>query len=156
MLSIPAATSDSSKRPFPRRLYKFFDEEEHARRLLNGHVWISTLQWLRETDRARGDRDEASILYEPGDIKTDDQSSRTVQQLANLESLGIRNMPGGTVSINVANPGDCRLLQKVENGFLFCCTTSPPTAKLILTRVPRYRSYPLEAGHRSGSIGVGF
>ena len=117
-------------RPFPRKIYRFLDQQVHAERLLCGYVWISTVKWLRETDRARGDREEATLLYYPGDIDTDVAGDHTAQQLRNLSKLGFHCGPGGTLKMNFGEGDGFEVAHDPPNGFVFCSSTASPTAKL--------------------------
>jgi hypothetical protein len=42
--------------PIPAVVYRYFHQEDHARRFLDGHVWISTGSWCLAADRRRADQ----------------------------------------------------------------------------------------------------
>lgn len=113
--------------PYPRFLFRCFDEEQHARRLLDGYVWISTIGWLRSTERGRGDPDEATATYYPGVVDSDDQSAEMQQTLQSLETLGIKN--GGTMKW-FGTGDNITITRRPQDGYLLCTSVRSPTAKM--------------------------
>jgi hypothetical protein len=123
-----SAPERRSFRPYPRFLYRCFDEEGHARRLLEGYVWISTFGFLRETERARGDRAEASLEYRPGVVDSDDKSEAMQEKMANLERSGFVMEPGFAVKIYPADDSKLVVNVRPDDGYLLCMTGTSPTA----------------------------
>src|SRR4051812_31281980 len=84
----------------PERVYRFFQEEQHADALVDGLVWLSTLEECRRyEDPARGDRDEGTLTYNTGTI-TADGDDPTLQLVS--QRCGIHIGPGCT-NITISN-----------------------------------------------------
>lgn len=49
---------------YPKKLYRYFDRVEHAQRMAEGHIWLSTLEHVRNCDALRADRLDATMKYE--------------------------------------------------------------------------------------------
>src|SRR6476620_9237059 len=69
---LPADSDAFSAAPTPDVVYRFFDEPQYAEALVNGYVWLSTLETCRSyEDPARGDRGEGTLAYRSGYIRGD-------------------------------------------------------------------------------------
>lgn len=112
----------------PRHVYRSLDEEQHALDLLKGWIRVSTLEWLRNTERQRGDPDEATIHYEHGSINSNEDTPENRQVLANLANMGFVIEPGGQYLINTERP--IQITHRPSNGYLVCTSTRPPTEKM--------------------------
>jgi hypothetical protein len=113
----------------PRTLFRCFDVEAHARRLLEGHVWISTVGFLRSTDRARGDPHEAMLTYQPGAIDSNDQSEETKAKMDNLARASIA-CNGGRIDWRDSGAGNIKVEVRPWDGYLLCMTTVHPSAAM--------------------------
>jgi hypothetical protein len=82
------------KQRTPERIYRFFHEERYADALVDGFVWLSTLEECRRyEDSARGDREEGTLTYNTGTI-TADGDDPTLQLIS--QRCGIHIGPGCT------------------------------------------------------------
>lgn len=92
-------------RGVPQQVFRFFDEEDYAEQFLRGEIYMSTISACRKAEDAeRSDPDEASMLYDSGDltIKDSDMDPDAAHVFA---SMDIHVDPG----VRVTN-------MKIENG----------------------------------------
>lgn len=47
----------------PQKVYRYFDEIEHAKDLARGRIWLSTFEYIRRCDRLRADPKEGTVDY---------------------------------------------------------------------------------------------
>ena len=73
----------------PEIAYRYLDDEDHAARLLNGHVWLSTLRRIRTMDSIRADSEEAMLTYRPGSVDSEARDEVTAKKMENLRTIGI-------------------------------------------------------------------
>jgi hypothetical protein len=80
----------------PSHLNRFFREARHARALLDGRVWLSTLSACREYEAlGQGDADEATHLYNTGNLEGDGDDPEFRRRAA----IGRSKVHPGTESI---------------------------------------------------------
>ena len=104
------------------------DRESHASDLLRGTVRVSTLEWLRNTERLRGDRDEATLYYEHESVNSNDDTPETRQVLANSAGMGLVMEPGAQYLMNTVHP--IQVNHRPLDGYLYCTSSRPPSAKM--------------------------
>ena len=102
--------------PPPKFVYRYFNDEAHAQRLLDGVVWLSTIEHCRKTDEIRqSDPEEATSTWFIE--KLDPNMEPELLERANraLDRYGSR----------MSNCSDVRLVLMVPNGFMFCTSLEP-------------------------------
>lgn len=112
-------------------LYRFFNTEEKAEALLNGKVWLSTLQKCREyDDPQQGDKHEGTAIYKTS-IKTGDREvNKEEQQRALYAGVGIAD---GLKDITLRSI-ECDFV--IPNGYILCTTNDP---KSLIKQSPEWR-----------------
>lgn len=105
-------------------LYRFFKTRERAEALLNGEVWVSTLQKCREyDDPQQGDKYEGSANYLTSINTGDRPVSKEEQERALHGGVGIAD---GVSNITI---GSINTEFIIPNGFLLCTTNDPISIK---------------------------
>ena len=106
-------------------LYRFFREQWEAECLLNGKVWISTLQKCREFEcPQQGDPYEGSITYQQGLLIIENRVVTEDDYLTALHAgIGIPS-PGTFMSGKNIIAGNSRS-STIPNSYLLCTTNNP-------------------------------
>ncbi len=124
----------------PEEVFRFFELEEHAEALLQGHVWISTLETCRRYENAeRGDPDEASVIYNSGTI-VGDSDNADLQLIAQRSRIGIG--PGCT---NITLSNNTRST-RIPDAYVLCTTLGADPTTMgdfgkYCVRIARPRSF---------------
>ena len=105
-------------------IYRFFEEEQYADRLVDGYIWIGTLEGYRKSDDPeRGDKDEAIHTYHTGAI-TGDGTDKNLQTIA--------SRLGAKVSENCKDITfkDCIGKTQIKDAFVLCTTKHFDTGRM--------------------------
>lgn len=107
--------------------YRYFDQADDSQRLVDGYVWVSTVDHIRKANGLRGDAREMTWAYRPDglDSQNDDEAIK-----ATLASLDIEVAPGGRVQISGVN---FVIERRDPNTFMLCASEFPPTRRLLRT-----------------------
>ena len=106
-------------------LYRFFRTSEHAQALLDGKVWISTLQKCREFEcPQQGDPDEGSSTFEQEFLVIENRYI-TEEDYQTALHAGIRISPPGTFQSGRIVLQNNKRVTRLPNGFLLCTTNTP-------------------------------
>ena len=109
-------------------LYRFFKNEREAECLLDGKVWISTLQKCREFEcPQQGDKAEATSLYHIVDFSIDHRViTEKDHWIASHSTIGgIDLPPPGEFYDGCLSLRNVGIHRKIQNGFLLCTTNDP-------------------------------
>lgn len=112
-------------------LYRFFKNEWEAECLLDGKVWISTLQKCREFEcPQQGDKKEGTSTYHQLHLSIDHRIVTEEDHLV-LKHLriGINLPPPGEFYNGSINLSNNMMSEHIPNGFLLCTTNMPESLK---------------------------
>lgn len=109
----------------PTQVFRYFDEEDHAQRLLKGYVWLSTLDWCRTCDEARADPSEAKMTIGHDGIHGLDPSPAAAR-LRELARPFIGDISGANAFIHPV----IQFSYSHPNAVLFCTSLSEPNEYL--------------------------
>jgi hypothetical protein len=101
----------------PKFVYRYLRERDHALALLEGRVWLSTLEGLRRGDHPRGDVDEGTYRLAVTDYHTEDKSAeaeKVRQRLAPMVSME------GAVNCSVTN---VKYTNQLIDAYVMCTST---------------------------------
>lgn len=105
-------------------LYRLFEENWQAESLLNGQIWISTLERCRSfEDDQQGDQYEGSSIYNFS-LNTGNRSP-TAEEIKYLAHGGVDIGPNCS-NITI---GKGTTVNRISNGFLLCTTNDPEKLK---------------------------
>ena len=103
----------------PKCVYRYLDELEHAQRLLDGYVWLSTLEWCRSKENMRNDPTDGQKSYSSG--RYDDSTATPELSAAVTKGLegAVKFEPGSGVLLH--NIGS---IEVIPSANLFCSSVS--------------------------------
>ena len=113
-------------------VYRFFQEEQHAEALVNGRVWISTLEDCRShEDPVRGDVGEGTVDYFSETI-TGNSGDLAFDLVAARSGIVVERSVGTTLSGNSSR-------RAIQNAWVVCTTErySPDTMRSFGSRCVR-------------------
>ena len=102
----------------PARLYRYFERAEHAQRLVDGHVWLSTLEYVRKCDASRADPHDATMRYQVSRLDADTPKAEASLILDRLRAD--RFFDGDPSGIRAQN---LTLVSVVPDSFLLCLSS---------------------------------
>lgn len=106
-----------AEKDFNFSVYRFFQKEEHADALVNGHIWLSTIERCRAyEDAEQGDKWEASLNVGLSMISGGGNDHDFV---SSAKSIGVRVEPEAEHMI-ITNS---RSEYLVNDGYVLCATT---------------------------------
>lgn len=100
-------------------LYRLFEEEWQAESLLNGKIWISTLEQCRNfEDNQQGDKHEGSSIF--------NFSMNAINRYPTNEERKHALYCGIDIGPNChAFIGNAKRINQISNGFILCTTNNP-------------------------------
>ena len=108
-------------------IYRFFPEEWQAEALINGDVWISTLETCRGyEDPEQGDSEEATMTYNSGTI-TGDGDNSDVQSIAKRTGISVAKGCKNITMNNITHH------TKLPDAYVLCTTDNFSPGKLSET-----------------------
>lgn len=106
-------------------LYRFFEEKWQAESLLNGKIWISTLEKCRQFEcPQQGDKDEGTSTYHQVSLVIHNRIITVMDHII-LDHLGIGGFPPpGTFYHGRFEATNNRRTNKIPNGLILCTTNN--------------------------------
>ncbi len=105
-------------------IYRFFSEEWEADALVQGKVWLSTLNKCRAyEDAEQGDKDEAHLTYNSGYLVGDGDDRDFVRQ---AKQAGVK-ISSGSINCGII---DCVRTTSIEDAYVLCTTLEFSPEKL--------------------------
>lgn len=102
---------------YPGRVYRFFEKREWAQALIDGEVWLGTLQgYRRDENKQRGDKFEGMRFYNSGHITDDHPGFALVADRSGILVQGPASS-GNIISNNTTT-------HIVADAFVLCTTLS--------------------------------
>ena len=111
----PRVTEDD----FPLKVYKWLWTQEHVDQLLNGHIWLSTLEYCRKVEGKPGIGDpyEARQTYHVTRVSGDVGDPEFDHVLKQLNVFSNGGATEGAKDIVIQN---CSYISQTPDAFLFC------------------------------------
>jgi hypothetical protein len=104
----------------PKVVYRFFDVKDHARQLLEGKVWVSTLEWCRTCDSIRADKGEGSHHWKVPKVTRQSPQSERRRVLDQLAAMGHLEVGGDDSKGELE---DVQVFHKIPDAYVFCTST---------------------------------
>ncbi|MEO8806299.1 MAG: hypothetical protein ABI433_09465 [Burkholderiaceae bacterium] len=102
----------------PRVLNRFLPEEEQAMKFLDGRIWISTIDTIRQPDNPRGDSGEGGLAWRPDNTATlfpEGSEPEKARALKQYGVAGAENIEFRGIEFRVNHP----------DAYVLCLTTDP-------------------------------
>jgi hypothetical protein len=107
----------------PETLYRFCDVPEHAQQLCDGHVHLSTFQYIRNCDRLRADEAEGKTQFTSGDAEWVDGAPIN-EAARNMDASGLGMSRLGMPRAKYASAKGNTFHFSVPDALVLCMTES--------------------------------
>lgn len=106
----------SDNTEMPPRVYRYVEDESEARAFIEGEIWLSTFEYIRNCDKSRADKDEGLRSYKVNFLDTSKKDGATELIKDRLKNSGINIAKQGVVFANN------KIITRHPNSYLLCAS----------------------------------